>query len=68
MHYHYHETIYHIKVIQKQESEKEEMTVILDGVVQQGKAITLVNDGQDHSVEIDVNVFRPEQRTDRCCK
>jgi len=63
MHYHYHETIYHIKVTQKQSGEKEEMTVILDGVAQQGKVIVLVNDGQEHSVEIDVNLFRPGSRT-----
>ncbi|MBU0708096.1 cyclic beta 1-2 glucan synthetase, partial [Patescibacteria group bacterium] len=52
VHYRFRETIYHIRVIQKKEGEKEATTVSVDGVVQQGKAVTLVDDGQKHSVEV----------------
>ncbi|MBU0544483.1 MAG: hypothetical protein KKH97_03980, partial [Proteobacteria bacterium] len=52
VHYRFRETIYHISVIQKKEGEKETTTVSVDGVVQQGKTVTLVDDGQKHSVEV----------------
>jgi len=52
MHYRFRETIYHIKVRQKQAGEKEATTVVLDGVLQQEKAIALVDDGQEHTVEV----------------
>ncbi|MFO8091145.1 MAG: glucoamylase family protein [Desulfatiglandaceae bacterium] len=52
MHYRFRETIYHIKVKQKQAGEKEATTVVLDGVLQQEKAIALVDDGQEHTVEV----------------
>ena len=52
VHYRFRETIYHIRVMQKQAGEKEATTVMVDGVVQQGKAIALVDDGQEHAVEV----------------
>jgi cellobiose phosphorylase len=51
VHYRFRETIYQIRIIQKKAGEKEAMTVSLDGVVQQGNAIKLVDDGQEHVVE-----------------
>ena len=38
--------------MQKQASEKEAATVTVDGIVQQGKAIVLIDDGQEHAVEV----------------
>jgi cellobiose phosphorylase len=57
MHYRFRETIYHITVIQKQGSEKEggqyfTTTITVDGVAQPGKTVALVDDGQEHGVEI----------------
>ncbi len=52
VHYRFRETIYHIRVMQKQAGEKEAATVTVDGVVQPGKAITLIDDGQEHAVEV----------------
>ena len=42
----------HIRVMQKQAGEKEAATVTVDGVAQPGKAITLVDDGKEHAVEV----------------
>jgi len=50
VHYRFRETIYHIRVMQKQAGEKKATTVMVDGVVQQGKAIALVDDGKEHAV------------------
>ena len=53
VHYRFRETIYHIRVMQKKQSgEKEAVTVTVDGVAQPGKVITLVDDGQEHAVEV----------------
>jgi cellobiose phosphorylase len=52
MHYRFRETIYHIIVRQKQTGEKKAMTVTVDGVLQQKKEIALVDDGQEHAVEV----------------
>jgi len=38
--------------MQKQAGEKETTTVMVDGVVQQGKAIALVDDGKEHAVVV----------------
>jgi cyclic beta-1,2-glucan synthetase len=54
LHYRFHETTYHINVRQKQESEKESMTITMDGVLQQEKTIDLVDDGQEHTVDVEV--------------
>jgi cyclic beta-1,2-glucan synthetase len=50
--YRFRETSYHIRVMQKQAGEKEAATVTVDGVAQPGKSITLVDDGQEHAVEV----------------
>ncbi|MFZ2633604.1 MAG: glucoamylase family protein [Desulfosalsimonadaceae bacterium] len=52
LHYRFRATTYHIRVKQRQSGGKEAMTVTVDGAAQQGKAIVLVDDGQEHSVEV----------------
>jgi cellobiose phosphorylase len=52
VHYRFRETIYHIRVMQNQTGEKEAATVTVDGKAQQGKTISLVDDGQEHAVEV----------------
>jgi cellobiose phosphorylase len=52
VHYRFRETIYHIKVMQKQAGEKEALMVTVDGAVQPGKVITLIDDGREHAVEV----------------
>lgn len=52
MHYRFRETMYHIIVRQKQTEEKKAMNVTVDGVLQQKKEIALVDDGQEHAVEV----------------
>jgi cyclic beta-1,2-glucan synthetase len=54
VHYRYSETVYHIAVLQTH-TENGEMRVTVDGVAQHDKAITLVNDRQEHSVEVVIN-------------
>ena len=56
VHYRFRETIYHIRVIQKQAGEKEAATVMVDGIVQQGNAVALVDDRQEHAVEVVMEV------------
>ncbi|SPF45218.1 Protein NdvB (fragment) [Syntrophobacter sp. SbD1] len=51
MHYRYRETVYHIAVLQTQTG-SDEMSVTVDNVVQQDKAVPLVDDHREHSVEI----------------
>ena len=51
VHYRYRETIYHITVLQTRAG-KGEMIVTVDGVEQHEKAIPLVDDHQEHSVEV----------------
>ena len=51
MQYRYRETIYHIKVLQKT-SGRTEASVTIDGVVQHGKMIPLIDDRREHSVEV----------------
>ena len=46
----YRETVYHITVLQT--SDGSAAGVIVDGVEQPDKAITLVDDHQEHSVEV----------------
>jgi len=52
VHYRFRETIYHIRVKQKQAGEKKAATVTVDGVVQPGNTIALVDDGREHAVEV----------------
>ena len=51
LHYRYRETLYHISVLQRS-TWNGETSVIVDGVEQQHKAISLVDDRQEHSVEV----------------
>ena len=55
VHYRYRETIYHITVRQMRDG-KSEMNVTVDGVEQHDNAIPLVDDRQEHSVEVRINV------------
>jgi cyclic beta-1,2-glucan synthetase len=54
MHYRYRETVYHIAVLQTQAG-NDEMIVTVDGVEQYDKAIPLVDDHQEHSVEVRIS-------------
>ncbi len=51
LHYRYRETLYHISVLQVSDGNGEKR-VIVDGVEQQHKAVSLVDDRQEHSVEV----------------
>ncbi|MCX5844751.1 MAG: cyclic beta 1-2 glucan synthetase, partial [Deltaproteobacteria bacterium] len=51
VHYRYRETIYHIKVVQGHAGE-DEGSVTVDGVVQREQTIPLVDDHQEHAVEV----------------
>ncbi len=53
IHYRYRETIYHITVLQTRD-EKGETSVTVDGILQQGEAIPLVDDRQEHMAEVRV--------------
>jgi cellobiose phosphorylase len=50
MHYKYRETLYHITV--RQTIETRAGSVIVDGIEQAGNAVPLVDDRQEHSVEV----------------
>jgi cellobiose phosphorylase len=52
IHYRFRETIYHIKVMQNQAGEREATMVTVDGMMQEGQTIALVDDGQEHAVEV----------------
>ena len=54
MHYRYRETVYHIAVLQTQTG-NDEMSVTVDGVEQHDKAVPLVDDHREHSVEVRIN-------------
>jgi hypothetical protein len=51
VHYRYRETVYHIAVLQTAAG-VDEMSVTVDGVEQPDKAIPLIDDRQEHSVEV----------------
>lgn len=55
MHYRYRETIYHITV-QQTLAGSGETSATVDGVEQHDKAISLVDDRQEHSVEVRIHV------------
>ncbi len=57
MHYRYRETVYHIAV-QRSLSGKGETRVTFDGVDQPDNTIPLVDDRQEHSVEVSIPVVR----------
>jgi cellobiose phosphorylase len=51
LHYRYRETVYHITVLQTVAADGG-MTVTVDGIERDDKAIPLVDDSQEHSVEV----------------
>ena len=55
MHYRYRETVYHIAVLQTPAGNGE-MSVTVDGIEQQEKAIPLVDDHEEHWVEVRIPV------------
>ena len=55
MHYRYRETVYHIAV-QRQPAGNGETRVTVDGVDQHDKTIPLVDDHQEHYVEVSIPV------------
>ena len=54
MHYRYRETVYHIAVMQTKTGD-DEMSVTVDGVEQHDKTVPLVDDHQEHSVDVRIN-------------
>jgi cellobiose phosphorylase len=54
LHYRYRETIYHITVLQICTADGE-MRVTLDGVERHDQAVPLVDDGQEHVVEVNIH-------------
>jgi cellobiose phosphorylase len=53
IHYRYRETVYHITVIQSAKvTGDENVVVVVDGILQESKAISLMDDRRDHSVEV----------------
>jgi cellobiose phosphorylase len=54
VHYRYRETVYHITILQERNGNGE-TSVTVDGVEQHEKAITLVDDHREHSVEVRIN-------------
>jgi cellobiose phosphorylase len=53
VHYRYRETLYHITVQQTQAAD-DGMTVTVDGMERDDKAIPLVDDRREHSVEVKI--------------
>jgi len=64
VHYRYRETVYHITVLQER-SGNGETSVTVDGVELHDKAIPLVDDRQEHSVEVRIHVARLLIESDR---
>jgi cyclic beta-1,2-glucan synthetase len=64
LHYRYRETVYHIVVLQTRSTGDEtgEMRVTVDGIEQHDQAVRLVDDRQEHSVEVRV---RTSQTVDK---
>jgi cyclic beta-1,2-glucan synthetase len=60
VHYRYRETVYHIEVLQTPE-DKGRASVIVDGIERPDKAIPLIDDRREHSVEVRIHVA-PNQR------
>ena len=60
VHYRYRETVYHIAILQAHTGDGE-MRVTADGVAQHDKSITLVDDRQEHSVEVVINNYSGEE-------
>jgi cellobiose phosphorylase len=51
VHYRHRETVYHIEVLQTPEG-KGEANVTVDGIQRSGSAIPLIDDHEEHSVEV----------------
>jgi cellobiose phosphorylase len=58
VHYRYRETVYHIEVLQTSE-DKGGTIVSVDGIKRPDKAIPLVDDRRQHSVEVRIHVGPP---------
>jgi cellobiose phosphorylase len=57
IHYRYRETVYHLAVVQIRSGDEGGGTrVTVDGVVQDGQSISLVDDHREHEVEVEVKV------------
>ena len=54
MDYRYRETVYHITVLQTQ-TDTGEMKILTDGIEQNDKFVSLVDDHQEHTVEVRIN-------------
>ena len=59
VHYRYRETVYHIAVLQTRAGNGE-MSVTVDGVERPDQAIPLVDDRQEHYVEVSIPVVRSQ--------
>jgi cellobiose phosphorylase len=57
VHYRYRETVYHIDVLQTRE-DKGVVSVTVDGVERHDRVIPLVDDRQEHSVEVRIPAAR----------
>ena len=57
IHYRYRKAIYHINVIRMPDNNSQTI-VILDGVKQEGKTIPLIDDAQEHRVEVRTSVIQ----------
>ena len=55
VHYRYHETIYHITVLQSRTAD-DQMTVTVDGIERHDNAILLIDDHQVHFVEVRIRL------------
>jgi cellobiose phosphorylase len=62
VHYHYHETLYHIIIIQTHDGTAG-FSITLDGIKNIDKIITLVNDKQVHLIDIIINHNPSEELT-----
>jgi cellobiose phosphorylase len=66
VHYRYRETVYHITILRLPE-EGTESSIVLDGVVQAGKYLSLTDDRKDHQAELRFHgqpgEFLPESAT-----
>jgi len=61
VHYRYRETVYHIAVLQMPGG-SDETSVTVDGVERHDQAIPLVDDRQEHSVEVRIPAAHSEHR------
>jgi cellobiose phosphorylase len=62
LHYRYRETVYHIVVSQTRADDEAKIgktSITIDGVERHDQAIPLVNDRQDHTVEVKIMVLSP---------